>query len=95
VGENAQRRLEARGVMTMQRVVYTYEPVRVQAFKRHPCPVCGKLLRRQRTFQETINPFNKNPDGTQKTGQEVLRSVQAKADAWQQAPETCSNPHGS
>jgi hypothetical protein len=93
MGTNAQRRLEAR-VMTMQRVVYTYEPVRVQAVKRLPCPVCGKPLRRQRTFQETINPFNKNPDGTQKTGQEVLRSVRTKANDWQKIPETCSD-HGS
>jgi hypothetical protein len=53
--------------------------------------VCGKLLRRQKTFQQTINPFNKNPDGTQKTGWEVLASVRRDADAWQKVPETCSD----
>jgi hypothetical protein len=70
---------------------YHYEPVRVTAVKKLPCPVCGKLLRRQRTFQETINPFNKNPDGTQKTSREVLASVQARAEDWRTVPETCSS----
>jgi hypothetical protein len=73
------------------RVVTTYERVPVTAVKRLPCPVCGKLLRRQRTFSETINPWNRNPDGTQKTSREVFASVSAKAEDWKSVPETCAS----
>jgi hypothetical protein len=73
------------------RVVTTYDPVRVTAAKTVECSVCGKKLRRQRTFQQTISPFNKNPDGTQKTSREVYLSVCAVAEDWKREPEQCSS----
>ncbi len=47
------------------------------------CPVCGKTTRRSRTFTMTVNPFNKNPDGSVRTRDEVRAAVAARADAWQ------------
>lgn len=46
------------------------------------CPVCGKLTTRRRTFEHTINPFNKNADGTVKDWAQVRRDVNAEANAW-------------
>ena len=47
------------------------------------CPVCGKRSKRTQTFMMTVNPFNKNPDGTVRTPAEVLTAVKAKASQWQ------------
>jgi hypothetical protein len=45
------------------------------------CPSCQKT-KRKRTFsvEHTVNPFNKNADGTVKNGMEVSRDAQAAAD---------------
>jgi hypothetical protein len=65
---------------------YRYEEVPCLAVRVGNCPGCGRKVRRQRTFTETVNPFNKInlPDGTSrpKTWQEVWRSVSEKAAAW-------------
>lgn len=50
---------------------------------------CGHKTTRQKTFISTINPFNKNPDGTVKTESQVRAQVQEKADAWRPEPYTC------
>ena len=65
------------------RIIRTYEPVRTHRTRTGRCPVCGKTVRRQRTFQQTINPFNRNPDGTVKTYDEVLAAAHAQADKWE------------
>lgn len=46
------------------------------------CPVCGKRVMRTRTFTHTINPFNKNYDGTIKLPSEVRVNVEKEADEW-------------
>jgi hypothetical protein len=45
----------------------------------------GKRLRRQKTFYETVNPFNKDADGAIKSRLQVQESVRAKARAWENA----------
>lgn len=65
------------------RVTETYEPVKVQMVKAGKCPTCGKKVNRQRTFSQTINPFNRNEDGTIKTSSEVLAAVYAQAERWE------------
>jgi sulfur relay (sulfurtransferase) complex TusBCD TusD component (DsrE family) len=44
------------------------------------CLACAKD-KRKRTFrvEMTVNPYNVNPDGTQKTATEVMREAQAAA----------------
>lgn len=46
------------------------------------CPVCGKRVRRSRSFEETLNPYNQNKDGEVKTVAEIRESLKAKAAAW-------------
>lgn len=50
---------------------------------------CGRKTTRQRTFECTINPFNKNADGTVKTESQVRAQAQEQADAWRPEPYTC------
>jgi hypothetical protein len=56
--------------------------------KSVPCPVCGKKVRRQRTFSQTLNPFNKNADGSVKTVPDIYRALRVEADAWKAETET-------
>jgi hypothetical protein len=78
----------------MMRVVTTYDRLTWKSAKTGNCPVCGKRMRRQKTFSQTQNPFNKNPDGTVKTRQEIYRSLGAEVKAWLAEPmpphEACS-----
>ena len=43
---------------------------------------CGKKLNRQRTFMQTINPFNKNADGSVKTFTDIWRELGVEAEQW-------------
>ena len=68
---------------------YRFDGPKVQAVKNLPCPVCGKKIRRQRTLQHTVNPYNRVPDGSRpKTWEEVRSDVQMEAAAWKDEPET-------
>lgn len=60
----------------------TFQPVVTVRERRGTCPVCGKQTTRRRTFEHTINPFNKNAEGQPKTYDEVRAAVNAEADAW-------------
>lgn len=53
------------------------------------CGGCGKKAKRRKTFECTINPFNRNEDGTVKTKTEVQAQAQAKADKWVPKPYLC------
>ena len=68
---------------------YVFDQLKHQAVKTLPCPVCGKKLRRQRTFMMTDNPWNVNPDGTRRSVRQIWAALQAKAIAWQAEPEAC------
>lgn len=77
---------------------YRFREIKHQASKNLPCPVCGKKLRRQRTFGQTLNPFNKNADGQVKTELEIVRELNATASDWEREPEThlaCDNRDAS
>ena len=39
------------------------------------CEVCKKKKSKTITASQTVNPFNKNPDGTPKSYSEVVKSV--------------------
>lgn len=56
----------------------------VAAYRTHvgPCPVCGKSVKRSRKFEFTVNPWNRNPDGSVCTYEEVLDQAHAAAEAW-------------
>jgi hypothetical protein len=67
----------------MQTTTYRFQPYKHQARAIGKCPACGKASTRTRTFEETHNPFNKNPDGTVKTPSDIMTSLREKADAWE------------
>ncbi|MFE0353647.1 hypothetical protein ACFW2I_09145 [Streptomyces nigra] len=66
---------------------YRFHEVRHQASKNLPCLACGNKLRRQRTFSQTLNPFNKNADGQVKTELEIVRELVVEAADWEKEPE--------
>lgn len=72
-----------------------YQTVRCEQVSRHAektvkCAKCGKRLRRQRTFCQTINPWNKTADGRVKTRADIMRELTAQVEAWRVKPELCS-----
>jgi hypothetical protein len=67
-----------------------FERVPLTVSKTVRCTGCGKRLRRQRTFEMTLNPWNRNARGQPRTRQEILAALDAKAAEWQQQqPEVC------
>lgn len=58
--------------------------------KNCKCCDCGKRLRRQRSFTQTENPWNRDVDGGPKTSQQIITECQAEAEAWRTAPERCA-----
>ena len=56
-----------------------FRPVRVSRQYSGKCPVCGKPVRRSRTFEATVNPWNTNPDGTTRTELEVRAALAGEA----------------
>jgi hypothetical protein len=67
----------------MRRTTYVFEKVKHVEKRNGVCPVCGKRVQRSHTFEETVNPYNRNADGTIKERAEVLASVRAKGKAWE------------
>jgi hypothetical protein len=66
-----------------------FQPVGLTARKRLPCPGCGKRLKRQRRFEQTLNPYNRL-HGIPKTAEQIFDEERSKAAEWQQQPETCT-----
>ncbi|MGW6946124.1 hypothetical protein ACWGHD_04275 [Streptomyces xanthophaeus] len=64
-----------------------FERVPLTATKSVPCEVCGRKLRRQRTFEQTISPFNKTADGEVKSYRHIYPELEAEAAAWKAEPE--------
>lgn len=67
-----------------------FQEVRRTASRTVACIGCGKKLKRQRTFEQTINPFNRNGDGEVKSYAEIWKELGEECDAWQPHPQTCT-----
>jgi hypothetical protein len=65
-----------------------FRPVGLTAYKACRCFSCGKRLRRQRRFEQTLNPYNRT-GGIPKSAAEIMAEERARAAAWKQEPETC------
>jgi hypothetical protein len=61
---------------------YRFDEVVYAVTKKVPCRACGKTLTRSTTLSQTVNPFNKNPDGTVKTEEQIWTELRAQAEAW-------------
>ncbi|MEU5322921.1 hypothetical protein AB0G67_40155 [Streptomyces sp. NPDC021056] len=71
---------------------YRFQEIPLYGTKNVKCAGgCGKKLRRQRKFSQTLNPFNKGADGRPKTVQQIYAELADKAKQWESTPETCRN----
>jgi hypothetical protein len=59
-----------------------FDVVAIRCQKSGRCPVCGRSVTRSKRFEQTVNPWNRNADGTVKTVAEVRADVRREADAW-------------
>jgi hypothetical protein len=73
-------------------VTTRYEEVSRTVKRRVTCAICGKKFNRQRTFTNTVNPFNKNAAGVPKSWSEVEENVVHLAEQWQ-PEQDCGNHH--
>lgn len=64
-----------------------FERVPLTVTKNVPCEVCGKKVRRQRTFEQTINPWNKATNGEVKSFKDIYPELEAEAATWKAEPE--------
>lgn len=69
---------------------YTFEEIQRSRVVRATCTVCGK--KRQRTFNadQTVNPYNKNDDGSVKSRDQVIAAVEAELDNFCAEPFRCA-----
>lgn len=77
----------------MMRTTYRFDEVKMYGYKTGKCG-CGKQRHRQRKFWATINPFNKNDDGTMKTTADIRKDLKKQIDEWKKEPITCEVCHG-
>lgn len=59
-----------------------FERITVSGKKSGKCPACGRRVTRSRTFEQTVNPFNRTADGTPKDREQIRRELLEKRDAW-------------
>ena len=59
-----------------------FDTVRVRAVRSGRCPACGQRVTRRKTFEATVNPFNRNADGTVRTEAEVRAHLFDDATSW-------------
>lgn len=65
---------------------YRFQEVSLRG-TRHWKDAAGKRHQETRRFFQTVNPFNKNADGTEKTRPQILDELRAERDAWLAASE--------
>lgn len=79
----------------MRYTTVTFQVCKGEAPYSCTCGECGKSLKRKVVEEKTVNPFNKNDDGTPKTSTQVYRDAYAaateKAKALEGAVVTCKN----
>lgn len=64
-----------------------FEVVKYRKTTAITCSYCGKKNKRTKTFYQTINPFNKNSDGTVKTKKDIQDDLVLSASNW--IPKYC------
>jgi len=69
--------------------IYQFEVVPFRATKTVKCLGCGKILRRAKTFDQTINPYNRNAQGMRKSREEIMAELRAEADTWMKLGDVC------
>lgn len=68
---------------------YNFDEVSIKATKTGKCG-CGKRRTRTQKFYQTLNPFNRNKDGSPKNREEILIDLENEAASWKKLPMTCN-----
>ena len=63
-----------------------FQELQKNAIKSGVCSVCGKRATRSKTFYQTLNPWNKNEDGTVKDHGDIFHELKMEADEWLKKP---------
>lgn len=63
-----------------------FQVVEIKFSKSGICPVCGKIASRTKKFFQTLNPFNKNDDGSIKNVAQIKSELVAKGNDWKIHP---------
>lgn len=70
----------------------TYEEVSMTGVKTVSCQGgCGRKLKRQKKFYQTLNPFNKNKKGVVKTTYEIYEELRNEIAEWRTTGEICKH----
>ena len=64
----------------------TFEEVKYNMQKSGKCPVCGKTCTISKKFFQTLNPFNKNADGTVKSRDDIYKGLTIQIKDWKKIP---------
>jgi hypothetical protein len=64
--------------------IVNFKIVKIQGAKTVVCSKCGKKRKRQKTFYMTINPWNKNADGTVRDRTDICVALEAEKKEWKQ-----------
>lgn len=64
----------------------TYKEIGITFYKIGKCSICGKSMKRQKRFTQTINPFNKNKNGYIKSSDEIYAEVRIEGEKWKKEP---------
>ena len=63
------------------KTTYKFEEIKTKRTKRWT-DEDGKKRQKTKTFSQTLNPFNKNKNGTLKTRQQIWDEINIEADKW-------------
>lgn len=70
----------------------TFQEVRLYGEKSIKCAGgCGRRLKRQKKFYQTLSPFNKRPDGVVKNHDDIYPELKTALAVWRAKPETCGH----
>ncbi len=58
-----------------------FKEVRIQGSKSGKCR-CGNRRTRRETFWQTLNPYNKKKDGTEKSYEDILVELKKEREKW-------------
>lgn len=66
---------------------YRFQEVKHREERSFVCTVCDKKGKRSRTFTNTINPFNKDPEtGLMRSYQQIVEKLRAEGAEWSPVP---------
>lgn len=76
----------------MFRTVTTiFEKIERHAERSGFCFKCSEKRKRQKTFYQTVNPWNKNDDGSVRTRTEIYNDIGREIAEWKAGPFICAS----